>query len=403
MFVCTVTSELCRNLIKFITTHFHHGRFASRIPCLFVGRGIPNPIVVDFTSLSPLPRVVDVHIAVWPPKPYSVCSILRCSPDVQIIMPSPDFQSMVRFLVTGANKGIGLATVRGLLEANKNAFVFLGSRDAARGQSAVESLLAENSDSYSGRVEALQIDVSNPSSVLRAAETVRTRLQQSGDSEPALGALINNAGMLPEDGSSPDQFASCVDVNFHGVVRTTEAFLPLLESKGRVVMTSSSAGPTFVSKCSPERKALMTDPGVTHAQIVGLADECMAIASGGGNLEERFAAVGLSGVEGLMGAYGLTKVCCVYDGVFILQKLFLSRSSKNSERSKGYLSYEIERVDKCRLESSSLLPLCIEGMNFCSPRVRSCTGCTQTTRGRLSFRYQRQIHGKNYSSSREHF
>lgn len=222
-----------------------------------------------------------------------------------------EFPSMVRFLVTGANKGIGLATVRGLLESNKNAFVFLGSRDAARGQSAVQSLLAENSDSYSGRVEALQIDVSDPSSVSRAAETVRTRLQSS-DGEPTLGALINNAGMLPEDKSS-SQFASCVDVNFHGVVRTTEAFLPLLEpSKGRVVMTSSSAGPTFVSKCSPERKALMTDPDVTHAQIVGLADECLAIASAGGNLEERFAAVGLSGVEGLMGAYGLTKVCCVW-------------------------------------------------------------------------------------------
>lgn len=219
---------------------------------------------------------------------------------------------MMRFLVTGANKGIGLATVRGLLDTNKDAFVFLGSRDAARGQSAVQSLIAENSDSYSGRVEALQIDVSDASSVSLAADTVSARMQ-NGDGEPKLRALINNAGMLPDDGSSPDGFASCMDVNFHGVVRTTEAFLPLLEpSKGRIVMTSSSAAPSFVAKCSPDRKALMTDPNVTHPQIMALADECAVIASAGGNLEEKFAAVGLSGVEGMMGVYGLTKVCCLW-------------------------------------------------------------------------------------------
>ena len=218
--------------------------------------------------------------------------------------------------MTGANKGIGLATVKGLLGTIKQAFVFLGSRDVTRGQAAVKSILEASPESYSGRVEALQIDVSDDSSVSRAVETVRARLASSGgdsassSNTPAyLRALINNAGMVPSDSSSPDDFAACMDVNFRGVVRVTEAFLPLLEpSKGRVVFTSSSAGPTFVSKCSPERRAFMTNPVVTHQQITGLADECLGIASGGGNLEENFAAVGLSGVEGMLGVYGLTKV-----------------------------------------------------------------------------------------------
>lgn len=216
---------------------------------------------------------------------------------------------MARFLVTGANKGIGLATVKGLLDTNKQAFVFLGSRDVTRGQDAVKSIVEASPESYSGRVEALQIDVSDDGSVSRAVETVRARLAGGASTPAHLDALINNAGMVPSDSSSLEGFASCVDVNFHGVVRVTEAFLPLLEpSKGRVVFTSSSAGPTFVSKCSPERQALMTDPAVTHQQITGLADECLGIASGGGNLEEKFAAVGLSGVEGVMGVYGFTKV-----------------------------------------------------------------------------------------------
>ncbi|CAN0090091.1 unnamed protein product [Ectocarpus fasciculatus] len=114
--------------------------------------------------------------------------------------------------------------------------------------------------------------------------------------------------MMPEDASSPAGFASCIDVNFHGVVRTTEAFLPLLKpSKGRVAITSSSSGPSFVAKCSPERQALMANPDVTHAQITGLVDECLAIASADGSLAAKFAAVGLSGADGNMGVYGLSK------------------------------------------------------------------------------------------------
>eukprot|EP00903_Cladosiphon_okamuranus_P009066 g8667.t1 len=229
---------------------------------------------------------------------------------------------MESFLVTGANKGIGLATVKGLLDTNKQAFVFLGSRDVTRGQNAVKAILEASPDSYSSRVEALQIDVSDDSSVSRAVETVRARLASCGVGDPGtmtpstpvcLNAVINNAGMAPTDGPSPerftsDGFAACVDVNFRGVVRVTEAFLPLLEpSKGRVVFTSSATAPTFVSKCSPERQAVMTDPAVTHQQITGLVDECLAIASSDGNVEEKFAAVGLSGVEGTMGMYGLSK------------------------------------------------------------------------------------------------
>lgn len=105
---------------------------------------------------------------------------------------------MVNFVVTGANKGIGFEIVKGLLDASAKAFVFLGSRDASRGNSAVEALLAQNPESYTGRVEALQIDVSDNSSVSQAAEAVRSRLQSGGggggESSSRVGALINNAG-----------------------------------------------------------------------------------------------------------------------------------------------------------------------------------------------------------------
>ncbi|CAN0329274.1 unnamed protein product [Laminaria digitata] len=214
---------------------------------------------------------------------------------------------MPRFVVTGANKGIGLAVVRGLLDASKTAFVFLGSRDVARGHDALQSLITEHPDLYSGRVEAIQIDVSDAGSVARAADVVRTRLGGGSQTASYLDAIINNAGIATRD-FSPSAFESCVDVNFRGVVRTTEAFLPLMNpSKGRIVMTSSALGPSFVAKCSTERQAVMVNPEVTHAQITGLVYECLAIAHGSGDkFADKFAAAGLPGAHIHCG-YGLSK------------------------------------------------------------------------------------------------
>ena len=48
---------------------------------------------------------------------------------------------MKRILITGANKGIGLATVKKLLESYSDTYVLLGSRDLTRGKQGLESLL----------------------------------------------------------------------------------------------------------------------------------------------------------------------------------------------------------------------------------------------------------------------
>ncbi len=46
---------------------------------------------------------------------------------------------MRRILVTGANKGIGLAIARAILEEHDDTFVYLGSRDADRGRAWIRS------------------------------------------------------------------------------------------------------------------------------------------------------------------------------------------------------------------------------------------------------------------------
>ncbi|MGZ5002972.1 MAG: SDR family NAD(P)-dependent oxidoreductase, partial [Chthoniobacterales bacterium] len=81
-------------------------------------------------------------------------------------------------LVTGANKGIGLETVRQL--AGKEMTVLLGARDMKKGEEAAEKLRKEKLD-----VRALEIDVSNSESIRKAAQEVEREFGR-------LDILINN-------------------------------------------------------------------------------------------------------------------------------------------------------------------------------------------------------------------
>ncbi|CRM11209.1 Gluconate 5-dehydrogenase [Pseudomonas sp. 31 R 17] len=65
-------------------------------------------------------------------------------------------------LVTGANKGIGLAIAKGLAEAGF--FVWIGARDRSRGEQAVAQLRNIGLDA-----DLLDIDVAVEDSVYRAA------------------------------------------------------------------------------------------------------------------------------------------------------------------------------------------------------------------------------------------
>ena len=139
-------------------------------------------------------------------------------------------------LVTGANKGIGLETVRQL--AKQKITVLLGSRDAAKGQAATKQLRDEGLD-----VRALTIDVSNATSIKQAAEHVEREFGR-------LDVLINNAGIMIDDPAKKvseqtlDTWHATFETNVFGLIATTQAFLPLLRKSdaGRIVNLSSILG-----------------------------------------------------------------------------------------------------------------------------------------------------------------
>ena len=137
-------------------------------------------------------------------------------------------------VVTGANKGIGLEIARQL--GREGITVFLGARDEERGRAAAEKLRAEGIDAH-----PLRLDVTDDASVSAAAALLE---RDAGH----LDILVNNAGIAIDDGPpsrvSLDTLRRTYETNVFGVVRTTQAMLPLLRRSeaGRIVNLSSGLG-----------------------------------------------------------------------------------------------------------------------------------------------------------------
>jgi NAD(P)-dependent dehydrogenase (short-subunit alcohol dehydrogenase family) len=147
-------------------------------------------------------------------------------------------------LVTGANKGIGLAVARGLLEMGIT--VYLGARNVTRGVDAVAAL-----SELGLPARFILLDVTEPESILAAADTIH---REAG----VLDILINNAGIVVRPTLAPSQ-TSVDDVrqtygtNEFGVVAVTNAMLPLLRSSraGRIVNLTSDLGSLTRASCDP--------------------------------------------------------------------------------------------------------------------------------------------------------
>ncbi|MGI3227624.1 SDR family NAD(P)-dependent oxidoreductase [Streptomyces sp. GTA36] len=138
-------------------------------------------------------------------------------------------------LITGANKGIGFDTARQLLELGH--VVYIGARDVERGEKAAATLGAR----------FVQLDVTDDASVSSALAAIDS-------AEGRLDVLVNNAGILGSDVINGPEAVRVFDTNTVGVVRVTEAALPLLRksSNPTVVNVSSSLG-SFWAVNNPDR------------------------------------------------------------------------------------------------------------------------------------------------------
>ncbi|HEY7486021.1 MAG TPA: SDR family oxidoreductase [Streptosporangiaceae bacterium] len=141
-------------------------------------------------------------------------------------------------LVTGGNRGIGLAIVRGL--AREGFTVLMGIRSLTRGRQAAAGL--------DGDVRPVMLDVTSQEQVDELAARIEAEFGR-------LDVLVNNAGVnvldfhefdhLPKPTEETvDDIKNVYEVNVFAIVRMMNAFLPLLDKADapRVVNVTSKRG-----------------------------------------------------------------------------------------------------------------------------------------------------------------
>lgn len=124
-------------------------------------------------------------------------------------------------LVTGANRGIGFEVAKQL--ASLGYFVYLGSRDKAKGLEAIKKLKALG---YSN-VDCIELDVTNIHSIRSARQELEIKTKQ-------LDVLINNAGISggfpqPPIQVSIDTLKLVFEANFFGPIQIIQEFIELLK------------------------------------------------------------------------------------------------------------------------------------------------------------------------------
>jgi NAD(P)-dependent dehydrogenase (short-subunit alcohol dehydrogenase family) len=175
-------------------------------------------------------------------------------------------------LVTGANKGIGLDIARQL--GRNGVTVFVGARDAGRGEAAACQLRGEALN-----VHFVRLDVTDMASIAQAASTIQAQYGR-------LDILVNNAGINdagdgPPSAASIDAARRLFDTNFFGPLSVTQAMLPLLRAApaARIVNMSSSLGSMAVNgdPANPYYKARLLGYNASKAALnmftVQLAEE----------------------------------------------------------------------------------------------------------------------------------
>jgi len=145
-------------------------------------------------------------------------------------------------VVTGSNKGIGFAIVRGLCKQFQGD-VYLTARNENLGRVAVGELEKEGL-----HPKFHQLDIEDKQSVQRLAQHLK---QTYG----GIDILVNNAGIAFKS-TATESFSEQAEItlrcNYWGTLSACNALYPILRSHARVVNVSSFVSVVALNKCSPD-------------------------------------------------------------------------------------------------------------------------------------------------------
>lgn len=136
----------------------------------------------------------------------------------------------MKAIVTGANSGMGKATVAAL--ADKGYEVVMLCRDEKRGRAAYQEILSENSNR---RIKLMICDLGSYSSIRLFAD-------RYGKEQHSLDLLVNNAGFISLDRQETDEGVERqFGINHLGHFLLTNLLIPLMPEGSRIVVVASGA------------------------------------------------------------------------------------------------------------------------------------------------------------------
>lgn len=162
---------------------------------------------------------------------------------------------MTTTLITGGNRSLGLETARRLLDAGHT--VYAGMRDTRDGDAALAL----------GAIP-VELDVTDQASVDAALASL-----------PALDVLVNNAGILGSsitglDSLDAEAMLQTLDTNVLGIVRVTQAALPLLRASEHPVIVNVASGvgwPRFLTTEGRDEQPILGIPyAASKAAVIAL-------------------------------------------------------------------------------------------------------------------------------------
>merc|ERR1711962_537691 len=134
-------------------------------------------------------------------------------------------------IVTGSNRGIGFACVKGILRDSKILKVIMTTRKAANGEKAKEELMKTFSPSDVDRVIIAELDLGSNDSIDKFAVWLK-------ETYGSFNVLINNAGVASElnqnEQSHLEKLVDTVNTNFSGTAYLMTKLYPLASYNARI-------------------------------------------------------------------------------------------------------------------------------------------------------------------------
>ncbi|CAN2387569.1 15-hydroxyprostaglandin dehydrogenase (NADP+) activity [Pristimantis euphronides] len=214
-------------------------------------------------------------------------------------------------VVTGGNKGLGLAIVRALCKQFQGD-VYLTARNPKLGEEAVKTLNNEGLSPFFH-----QLDITDRISIRNLRDFLK-------EMYGGLDVLVNNAGIAFKAADTTPfgiQAEVILRTNFFGTRDVCTELLPLIKPNGRVVNVSSIFSQTTLPKCSPELQERFRSDSITEDELVKLMEKFVEDAKNGVHPENGWPTF----------AYGVSKI-----GVTVLSRI-QARQLKETRKGEGII------------------------------------------------------------------